>query len=1068
MIRASQIRSTRRSSWLPCILLLPCIVTGRAAGQTTSPDLIKPNDLDWIGFSADEARKSHPVELEGIVLCYDFSWNQFYVSDQKSATYLSPKAFTNRFNIGQHVKIHGLTTWDGLMPVLTNTSVENLGQMRLPAAVPLKISELRTLQGQWIQTVGEVRIAEASRGRITLVLRDGKQTCFVYILETTGTNAFRQFADCQVSVRGINGSRIVGNQLEAAIFCPSLDFATVTLKPNSPRWAMPVTSVETAVGAASTTGRDKLVHLNGLVRSCVPGASVTLQDPTGIISAKVTQLTQVAAGQRIDLWGYCAFEHNAPSLIDASFEVLGPNHSERPRPKARTPQLGESALTNISQIRMLSREKADENLPVSVSGVVTFADPHWHVTFVQDAKDAVFVDTGETELISGQFVKVTAQTDGSGFAPGLLNASVEVLGVTNLPVPIKASLRDAADGHLDSEWVEMEGVVHHATDESGRLELKITGYDGSFDAVVFDSRGLDTARLIDSLVSIRGACGSSVNTRGQISGVTLHVPSQGQIAILDAGPGDPFGLPTRSISSVATFNPNQITSRRLKITGVVSLVMRKEGFYLQDHSGGLRVPCQITNELKAGDCVEVTGFPAFSEHSPCVDEAVYRVIRHENIPAAKKTTALDILRDGVLGGQEIELSAQVLQSQFNMAQRRLVLQDGPIIFTAQALYSAGGGSISELEPGCIARVRGVCAMQWTDTSEPESFRVFLRSAGDVAEIEGAPWWTPRHWMFVLSGVAASFVIAGSWVIALRRRVRAQTEIIREKQKELLDVSRRAGMAEVATSVLHNVGNVLNSVNVSATIVADKVKNSSVSSMERACGLLQEHRADLGTFVTDHPKGRHLPTFISAVTEDWRAETDSLRKEVESLRHHIDHVNEIVSMQQNFATAAGIVERVKPREVVEDALLMNSGAAARHEISIVREYDESVGFISVERHKLLQILVNLVNNAKHACVSCDEPGREIRLGVKKNADMVRISVVDNGTGIKPEHLPLIFNFGFTTRPNGHGFGLHSSAIAATEMGGRLAVKSDGPGKGACFTLDIPCSATLKAGQKDAQA
>ncbi len=1069
MFRARHFCSADRGQWLPRVAILAVFLAGQALAHAPAADLLGPNTSRGTAVSAEEARQNHPVDLEGIVLCYDFSWNQLYVSDRRNVTYLSPKAFSNSFKIGQHVKIHGLTAWDGSMPILTNTTVENLGQMRLPDAAPLKISELGALPGQWIQTAGEVRIAEASRERVTLVLRDGTQTCLVYVFQTTGTNGFRQLADCQVSVRGINASQRRGNQIEAAvIFCPSLDFVTVTHRPDSPRWTMPVTSVETVAGAESAAGKDKLVHLNGLVRSYTPGESITLQDPTGTISAKINQVTPVAASQRIDLWGYCAVDRKAPSLIDASFEVLGPDRNERPKTKTRTPQLGEIALTTISQIRMLSCEKASENLPVSVTGVVTFADPEWHVTFVQDAKDAVFVDSSQPGLRPGQLVKVTGQTDGSGFAPGLLNTSVEVLGSTNLPVPIKASLRDAADGHLDSEWVEMEGVVHHATETSGRLELKLTGYDGNFDAIVFDSQGVDTTRLIDSLVSIRGACGSTVNTRGQISGVTLHVPAQDQIAILNAGPGDPFGLPTRPISSVATFNPNQITSRRLKIAGVVGLVMRKEGFYLQDETGGLRVPCLVTNDLKAGDLVEVTGFPAFSEHSPCVEEAVYRVIRHEKMAAAKKTTALDILRDGALGGQEIELKAQVLQSQFKTVQHRLVMQDGPIIFTAQALYSAAPDSLSELEPGCIVRVRGVCAMQWTDNSEPESFRVFLGGAGDVVELEGAPWWTPRHLMLVLATVAASFVIVGSWVISLRRRVRAQTEIIREKQKELLDVSRRAGMAEVATSVLHNVGNVLNSVNVSATIVADKVKNSSVSSLERACSLLQEHRADLGTFVTEHPRGKHLPTFIGAVTEDWRAETDSLRAEVESLRHHIDHVNEIVSMQQNFATAAGIVEKVKPQEVVEDALLMNSGAAARHEISIARDYEESVGFISAERHKLLQILVNLISNAKHACVSRDQPGRKITLSVKRISDQVRIAVTDNGTGIKPEHLPLIFNFGFTTRQNGHGFGLHSSAIAATEMGGKLSVKSDGPDKGACFTLDNPCSPTLKAGQKDAYA
>jgi C4-dicarboxylate-specific signal transduction histidine kinase len=114
-------------------------------------------------------------------------------------------------------------------------------------------------------------------------------------------------------------------------------------------------------------------------------------------------------------------------------------------------------------------------------------------------------------------------------------------------------------------------------------------------------------------------------------------------------------------------------------------------------------------------------------------------------------------------------------------------------------------------------------------------------------------------------------------------------------------------------------------------------------------------------------------------------------------------------------------------------------------------------VTVERHKVLQILVNIIRNAKFAC---DESGRsDKRMTVRITQDdrHVRIAVIDNGVGIPQENLTRIFAHGFTTRKTGHGFGLHSGALAAKELGGELLAQSDGPGKGATFTLEFPVTA-----------
>jgi PAS domain S-box-containing protein len=277
--------------------------------------------------------------------------------------------------------------------------------------------------------------------------------------------------------------------------------------------------------------------------------------------------------------------------------------------------------------------------------------------------------------------------------------------------------------------------------------------------------------------------------------------------------------------------------------------------------------------------------------------------------------------------------------------------------------------------------------------------------------------------------------------------------VEELHKQLLQASRQAGMAEVATSVLHNVGNVLNSVNVSATLLLDNAKRSNVAYLGKAIALLNEHTADLGAFLASDPKGRQLPVYLSRVSEQLTKEQQRTIAELESLRENIEHIKEIVAMQQNYATVCGVAETVKVTDLVEDALRMNAGALVRHKVALVREYTEAP-VITVEKHKVLQVLVNVIRNAKYACDESGRKDKQIRLKIFRRDQWVCIAVIDNGIGIPAENLTRIFNHGFTTRKDGHGFGLHSGALAAADLGGRLTAHSDGAGKGATFTLELP--------------
>ena len=284
------------------------------------------------------------------------------------------------------------------------------------------------------------------------------------------------------------------------------------------------------------------------------------------------------------------------------------------------------------------------------------------------------------------------------------------------------------------------------------------------------------------------------------------------------------------------------------------------------------------------------------------------------------------------------------------------------------------------------------------------------------------------------------------------RKRAEDDLEKMHLK-LLDTSRQAGMAEVATGVLHNVGNVLNSVNVSANCVANTVRKSKAPNLAKVVALFRAHEADLGHFLTCDEKGRQVPGYLAQLAEHIAGEQAAVQKEMAELQQHIDHIKDVVTMQQSYAKVSGVKETIETNELLEDALRLNAGSLSHHGVEVIREFLDAPA-ISVEKHKALQILVNLINNAKQSCDSTGRDDKQMTLRIMQSSDRVHISVSDNGAGILPENLARVFNHGFTTKKTGHGFGLHNAVNAAREMGGDLKVHSAGPGQGATFTLELP--------------
>jgi C4-dicarboxylate-specific signal transduction histidine kinase len=228
----------------------------------------------------------------------------------------------------------------------------------------------------------------------------------------------------------------------------------------------------------------------------------------------------------------------------------------------------------------------------------------------------------------------------------------------------------------------------------------------------------------------------------------------------------------------------------------------------------------------------------------------------------------------------------------------------------------------------------------------------------------------------------------------------------------------------------------------------------VPSLAKVVELLDQNSANLGAYVTNDPKGAQVPAFLARLKEHMASDQEEAIREMESLAKNVDHIKEIVAMQQSYARISGLREIVKASDLVDDSYRMDMDSYNRHHVRFLRDYHD-VPPINVEKHKVLQILINLIRNAKQACDERGEKDKSVTARIAREDGHVMISVADNGIGIPAENLTRIFSHGFTTRKNGHGFGLHSGALAAKALGGSLTVASDGPGTGAVFTLALPC-------------
>jgi len=285
--------------------------------------------------------------------------------------------------------------------------------------------------------------------------------------------------------------------------------------------------------------------------------------------------------------------------------------------------------------------------------------------------------------------------------------------------------------------------------------------------------------------------------------------------------------------------------------------------------------------------------------------------------------------------------------------------------------------------------------------------------------------------------------------------REAEESVKDMHRMMVEASRQAGMAEIATGVLHNVGNVLNSLNVGAKLLLERMQKSRLDRLCQATTLLKENLPGNMKFFVEDKRGTALPGYLADLSIFLRDEQNRLTASVKDMIDRVEHIRDVIMLQQSHSKVHTLWEPLDLATVMEDALRLETSINGGHQFARLERHYADLPPVYLARGLVLQILVNLLSNASQAMEALPEEERSLTLRIGPNgADGVRISVEDNGCGISEHNLTKVFTQGFTTKRDGHGFGLHHASLLVEDLGGSLRAESEGLGKGARFVLDLP--------------
>lgn len=459
-------------------------------------------------------------------------------------------------------------------------------------------------------------------------------------------------------------------------------------------------------------------------------------------------------------------------------------------------------LTNAAQVRALPPEEAARHYPVHLRGVITFFDQKVFLRFLQDDTVGIYFYLPDAQMDpaikSGALIDLIGHTSQGEYAPIVEPDKIRVLGKGTFPVAKPVGMEQLSSGQEDSQYVEVTGLVRAVRfDQRIKYNLIDLAMGGERVTVVAGVLpGPPGSDLVGSTVTARGVCLSKFNRQRQLFSVGLLVDRLEDLVIDKPAPASPGDIPARPISSLLRFTPQGTYGFRVKVVGSVIYRQNENTLYIQDDTGGLFVQTAQPGHLLVSDRVEVLGFAQRGQYTPQLQDATFRRIGAGPIPKPEEITADQALE----GGHDcrlVRIEATVLDRGRNSQEQFLVLSAGPTIFQAY-LERKDGVDFAYLQSGSKIAVTGVCVIDtgneydWRASEDwrAKSFRILMRSAGDITVLRPVPWWNLEKVLWMMGILAVVLLMAFAWVVVLHRRVNEQTQIISQKLEMVATLKER--------------------------------------------------------------------------------------------------------------------------------------------------------------------------------------------------------------------------------------------------------------------------------------
>lgn len=739
----------------------------------------------FYGLTADQMEQGYPVRLEGVVLYSDSRWKMIWFRDAAAVAFQAlpderelPPARTRAVFTGRTAMKDGEY-------LIEELGIQTLGPAELPAAALLTREKLAAgiVSGERAYFGGTVVDVETVDEHLRLIVTFQRRFQVRVYVVGADENSADNLIGAQVEVAGVvsyGSGDLEPGLAPVQLFVAGMGDMSVRRRGFDDPFAAPARELVGLRDQYERSPEAGLIRLRGKALELPATNQVVLGSGTNRVMVQLRVPATIATNRFYEAVGIAWRGGDEKVFLDRA--VVRPTTAN---PPATAADSSLPTLETVQSVRGLTADAAARGYPVDFTGVVTYHDRAWRLTFVQDGTGGIYVDsrTRSYELTSGDRVRVRGHSDPGGFAPMVAGGEFEKLGTARLPAPREVAFGRLLSGAYDSHWIQLEGVVESASRVQDNLRLQLRHPGGGYQVVLAGAGATrETTNWVGSEVRFSGVCGVRANAFQQVTGIRLMVPGLDQVEFLSLVPDDPFAIPATGLDHLLRHSSEDEKTEQIRVTGIVTYTNASGLVALQEGSHGLFLHFPTNDVPSLASRIDVLGFPTVGSVAPSLRQTRWRKTEDVDPPAAQP---LDMTgaRTAEFVGRLVEIDATVAENHLDGVVPSLTLRNGSEVFPADFSAVKNDMLPPDIVEGTVVRVRGVHRVLVNEWNSARHFRLLVPPGGEIEVVSRPPWLTAERAGGVALLVGLVALMVTSWNLSLRSRVRQQSDLIRTEVED---------------------------------------------------------------------------------------------------------------------------------------------------------------------------------------------------------------------------------------------------------------------------------------------